>query len=288
MSCWQRKWSRLWTLILLSTLTWADEEAENATWPCLPNLSLLVPIEEAQLLEDGSLRHGDTLYPAGLHFAGENSSRRACPCGLAASKPCLRKCCPMGQRVADELGEEACEPEPGNSKPLRLPGPQNVKAPLEAGGIAANWFRLVGTSTRCDAANHGFIELHPHEYPEDEYELLANGSMHLDSQGTLEPGAFCLDRQSSAVGGLVVLVCLPMEQNGAAEPVDELGIARVGCTISAPFLLITLLVYALIPELRNIYGQTLMCYVAALFVAYSSMSASYYVQFGITCHVLGK
>lgn len=36
--------------------------------------------------------------------------------------------------------------------------------------------------------------------------------------------------------------------------------------ISVPFLLVTLIVYSLIPELRNLHGKCLMCYVFGLTV----------------------
>jgi G protein-coupled receptor Mth (Methuselah protein) len=43
---------------------------------------------------------------------------------------------------------------------------------------------------------------------------------------------------------------------------------------SVPFLIATFLVYALIPELRNIHGKSLMCYVFGLTVGYTSLSIS--------------
>lgn len=42
--------------------------------------------------------------------------------------------------------------------------------------------------------------------------------------------------------------------------------------ISVPFLLVTLLVYSLIPELRNLHGKCLMCYVFGLTVLYIWLS----------------
>lgn len=42
--------------------------------------------------------------------------------------------------------------------------------------------------------------------------------------------------------------------------------------LSVPFLVITFLVYGLIPELRNLHGKNLMSYVVCLSVAYTSMA----------------
>jgi hypothetical protein len=42
--------------------------------------------------------------------------------------------------------------------------------------------------------------------------------------------------------------------------------------ISIPFLIITFLVYALIPELRNLHGKCLMCYTVSLTILYAVLS----------------
>lgn len=41
---------------------------------------------------------------------------------------------------------------------------------------------------------------------------------------------------------------------------------------SVPFLIATFIVYAVLPELRNIHGKCLLCYLFFLTVAYSSLS----------------
>ena len=41
---------------------------------------------------------------------------------------------------------------------------------------------------------------------------------------------------------------------------------------SVPFLVITFLVYGIIPELRNLHGKNLMSYVLCLSVAYTTMA----------------
>jgi hypothetical protein len=41
-----------------------------------------------------------------------------------------------------------------------------------------------------------------------------------------------------------------------------------GLLISVPFLIFTMLVYSLIPELRDLHGKSLTCYVICLTVAY--------------------
>ena len=46
---------------------------------------------------------------------------------------------------------------------------------------------------------------------------------------------------------------------------------KSGMMVSLPFLLATFLVYAFIPELRNLHGLAMMSYLSALFVMYLSL-----------------
>lgn len=51
--------------------------------------------------------------------------------------------------------------------------------------------------------------------------------------------------------------------------------------ISIPFLIITFLVYAFIPELRNLHGKCLMCYTFAMTLLYTSLSMIQTQVFGM-------
>lgn len=46
----------------------------------------------------------------------------------------------------------------------------------------------------------------------------------------------------------------------------------LGMMLSVPFLIATFLVYALLPELRNIHGKCLLCYLFSLTIGYSSLA----------------
>lgn len=48
--------------------------------------------------------------------------------------------------------------------------------------------------------------------------------------------------------------------------------SHLGMLLSVPFLLVTFFVYACIPELRNMHGKSLMCYVLGLAVGYTVLS----------------
>lgn len=61
--------------------------------------------------------------------------------------------------------------------------------------------------------------------------------------------------------------------------------------ISVPFLIVTFLVYGLIPELRNLHGKNLMSYVLCLAVAYSNMAViqvkTEEIHTSVHCKILG-
>ncbi|KAG6444469.1 hypothetical protein O3G_MSEX003410 [Manduca sexta] len=85
------------------------------------------------------------------------------------------------------------------------------------------------------------------------------------------PTGYCVDMKyhnNSVAPRLVAAVCFP-EENVSTDDSPLLYIAyAVGLLLSVPFLLATFLVYAMIPELRNLHGMCLMAYCAGLIVAF--------------------
>ncbi|XP_055527182.1 G-protein coupled receptor Mth2-like [Wyeomyia smithii] len=71
-------------------------------------------------------------------------------------------------------------------------------------------------------------------------------------------------------------------------PEDSIGIAKIsGIALSIPFLVATLLIYVCIPELRNIHGKSLICYILALTVTYIVLLFINFHSTMIPCSVLG-
>lgn len=64
-----------------------------------------------------------------------------------------------------------------------------------------------------------------------------------------------------------------------------------GMLISVPFLIVTFLVYGLIPELRNLHGKNLMSYVLCLTVAYTNMAVIHLntegIHSSVHCRTIG-
>ncbi|KAG8239840.1 hypothetical protein J437_LFUL011466 [Ladona fulva] len=114
--------------------------------------------------------------------------------------------------------------------------------------------------------------------PEEEYILRgADGSMVLhkgEEPFQMEPDNFCVD-YAVDLDRYVVYHCSNVS-NINEEP-DSLPsicttiiyiIYPIGIFTSIIFLIITLFVYAYIPELRNLHGKCLLCHIASLLTAY--------------------
>lgn len=86
---------------------------------------------------------------------------------------------------------------------------------------------------------------------------------------------FCLTRKLDENGTVstldIALVCFP---EGEAVPANDhqYTIYSACVLISSFFLLVTLLVYMLVPELRDLQGKCLMCSMFSLCLAYISLA----------------
>lgn len=83
----------------------------------------------------------------------------------------------------------------------------------------------------------------------------------------VEPGSFCLERFSGSDFRATFVVCSPLPANNHVYDTFY----NSGIVLSLPFSLATFLVYALIKELRNLYGKSLMCHVGSQMAAYTSL-----------------
>ncbi|XP_063222231.1 G-protein coupled receptor Mth2-like isoform X3 [Bacillus rossius redtenbacheri] len=191
---------------------------------------------------------------------------RACDDPDAA---CFRKCCPAGERASTEK-KGACEPLPQSQRGFaprvhRLPD----LAPVDAGLPAAS------SVVYGDPCEHGKFSLDPAAYDDDAFFLLADGRLyvpgHLNS--TFNVSQFCVE--ASADGAVQAFLCFKHESYGPDEPDESREplyvVYPVGMLISLPFLAVTLVVYAAVPQLRNLHGRALMSYVVSLIVAYTCL-----------------
>lgn len=112
------------------------------------------------------------------------------------------------------------------------------------------------------------------DYPNfDVFYLLENGTLYLnysldgDPDQLLNADQFCLAHiERNDQISIVVAICSSFEE------VNIPFTYRMGILLSIPFFAMTFLVYALLPQLRNIPGLNLMAYVGSTFVAYATLA----------------
>ncbi|XP_031355944.1 G-protein coupled receptor Mth2-like isoform X7 [Photinus pyralis] len=115
---------------------------------------------------------------------------------------------------------------------------------------------------RC--ANNKIYLFNKSKYPDDDFALEKDGSLHLHHWNQrFSHDEFCVDYFDGI--GFSGLICSP--EKPTTHFINK-RITQAGMIISMPFLLLTFLVYAVLPD-RNLHGKCLMCYVITLFGAYA-------------------
>lgn len=239
------------------------------------------PEENSNHLHDG--------IPDHLRWTDGNVTY-GCVCKL---RDCIRKCCHSDEVLREDLTKKpVCQKvthndtmparTEGRTPDLRLSKEQMAEEVQHVGKLN-DYFLLLENSV-CPA---GTYALNPDEYQEDKVVLQANGSL-VGADGNEFPlWNYCIDWQMT-YDRIGILVCLTPEKRQSNE---ENTAHHVGIAVSIPFLVATFLVYAIIPELKNLYGKTLMCYVICLITAYVFLlSANYIYIFPIRalCIITGK
>lgn len=114
--------------------------------------------------------------------------------------------------------------------------------------------------------------LNPHVYGDEEWYLISNGSILRPLAEELEERIldyhqYCLARvRSYEYREYLVFFCeeiSPLEDDGGGI------VYSFGMLVSVPFLIVTYIVYWILPDLRNLHGLTLRGYIGCLAAAYS-------------------
>ncbi|XP_072750318.1 probable G-protein coupled receptor Mth-like 3 isoform X2 [Anoplolepis gracilipes] len=244
---------------------------------CSPSLSIVLSMENSgsgiatasQTFEkNNSLLHDGIIYPAHLRWTDGNVTY-GCVCKL---RDCIRKCCRGDEVLRKDLTKQpVCQKIFHNDT---MPARVEVKTPdlrlsrdqmaeeVQHVGKLKDHFLLVENFI-CPTFTYA---LNPDEYQEDKVILQTNGSL-VDAEGKIFPfWDYCIDWQMT-FDRIGILVCLTPGQITSLNE-EEYTAHHVGIVVSIPFLVATFLVYAIIPELKNLYGKTLMCYVICLITAY--------------------
>lgn len=267
-------------LAILSALLIGSIRPEVATTPCPSSLSIPLLDPDIQRFENGTILHKNHLYAPNSYWYDGNETR-GCVC--QSNPPCVRKCCSPGHVVGDGEAHPCIAVEN-----LTIP---DLSLHLERISQKDNESRVdfsLPVSRSCPDFYMAYA-LTPEFFPEDAYVLHENGTLELPLMKDVvvyPQWQYCMDWREN-MEDLAILVCLPTEEAELVEASERI-VFTVGVFLSVPFLAMTFFVYAVVPELRNIYGKTLMCYVAALISAYSSMFVSKQLHYGTGCVVTGE
>ncbi|XP_076286754.1 putative G-protein coupled receptor Mth-like 3 isoform X1 [Lasioglossum baleicum] len=224
---------------------------------CEPFPGIVLEQKKARLFENGSLLHDQLLYPVDSYRVLGNVTI-GCVCDLRA---CLKKCCGRDEMLG--AGDRPnCTGLPASSQRPDLILQRAHLVPelwgIGEGGVdAGNLFRIVeDTMDYSDSISKYILE--PDQYEEDAFVLDRNGMLRTNSN-SFPARSYCLDWKES----IKIIAVVVYSDNAPPE------LHNIGIMVSIPFFLATFLVYAIIPELRSLYGKTLMCYVACLILAYT-------------------
>ncbi|KAJ9598187.1 hypothetical protein L9F63_011125, partial [Diploptera punctata] len=117
--------------------------------------------------------------------------------------------------------------------------------------------------------------LEPTEDSGDEFHILRNGSLRAPYlfPYPLMPDDYCLEVfWENDEENVLPLICFKEPPPASSTPIQYI-LYPIGLLISVPFLIATMLVYCLIPELRDLHGKSLACHVSCLAVAYVFLAA---------------
>ncbi|XP_053995120.1 G-protein coupled receptor Mth2-like isoform X1 [Hylaeus volcanicus] len=245
------------------------DASSNGDSFCQAFAAIVLEPSKTSRFKNGSLMYEELVYPVGSYREVGNETY-GCPCNL---RTCLKKCCRRNEMLG--VGDRPnC---------TRLPNEQLGRdLVLERSQLAPEIERVyvIDNYTGCPG-NLSRYMLEPEKFEEDKFVVERNGSLQTSSM-MFPTGSYCLDWKES-VDKIAALVCLSTEVLPNSVPPNEKTYYKFGLIVSIPFLLATFLVYAIIPELRNLYGKTLMCYVASLLVAYTflELASLFYIAYGL-------
>ncbi|XP_060803122.1 G-protein coupled receptor Mth2 [Amyelois transitella] len=229
--------------------------------PCSRQQS--INITSGDLQDGNSILHGGLVYKTGQWYEVEEDgivSRFGCPC-LESNRVCIRKCCNPRHMY---LGYTCKEP-PEESLLVFNPKVHKGKDLLNV-TASLHFFYLHGL--QCDK-----YLVDPSVDPEVLY-IQENGtlleySQINDTAQWVAPSEYCVDMMTDDRDSIrmIALICYQNTNHADDSPALYISYA-VGLLLSVLFFLATFMVYAFIPELRNLHGMCLMAYCAGLIVAY--------------------
>ncbi|KMY96647.1 uncharacterized protein Dsimw501_GD20187, isoform C [Drosophila simulans] len=260
--------------------------------PC--NFYDTVNLTGHRLFPNGSYDYYGTIVPAELvgtydYIHSSLTERievrehvRGCVCKF---KSCLNICCPWRQVFNSEV--DGCIIDHTDNRTWPDPPMLNITFRNES-TILVNMFTQFAIQSFRPCPK--MFSLQPETSSWDDYLLFENGSMlRVDDKLLIRKNEFCMVptyvNESDMFYTIHPANCDMQDDHSTVKIINSYAMM-----FSIPFMMLTIAVYLLIPELRNQHGKSLVCYLIGLTVGYSSLC---YVQLyqvdatGVTCKVFG-
>ncbi|XP_075161433.1 G-protein coupled receptor Mth2-like isoform X2 [Haematobia irritans] len=219
-------------------------------------------------LYENILIHSDQVatYAYEEIFDGELLPRaphlRGCACH---ARSCIRFCCHPTKELIANYSRKCSNDDVENE--LQYDAYVNV---ILANGTSVRQHLLNEFNVIHGVPCEGAYSLVPEWDKEDSWDLFENGTIlrHFD-MAYLSKRDYCLMPMEVESGQWVLnpMNCPTMRQASLSMQINNIAMA-----ISVPFIILTILVYACIPELRNLHGKCLISYLTPLAIGYTILS----------------
>ncbi|XP_026815187.1 G-protein coupled receptor Mth2-like [Rhopalosiphum maidis] len=247
-----RRFAWLPTLLLLRFAAFADDQ-------CPMNVSEPAPKNAYQVNDVLWAGQPEKPYPPAAYRSLQGVGYVLCTCETGA---CIRKCCAPNAAYVNSK----CTTLNVSDHVVEFKVPKIVNANGTVDIYETDLFHIVYGKLTCRKK----YKLAPSQEKNDDFRVNNEGFLLSESGKIIAaPDRFCLEQFSELNYQILAVVCSP-EQLAVQQDGTNV-FYTIGMMLLLPFLLITFLVYALIRDLRNLHGKSLMCHVATLLVAYSSL-----------------
>uniref|UniRef100_A0A1Y1LU33 Methuselah N-terminal domain-containing protein n=1 Tax=Photinus pyralis TaxID=7054 RepID=A0A1Y1LU33_PHOPY len=223
------------------------------------SLNLIIASLSSVCVPDTRQR-SDDLAPDGNSYSAVffNKSYTS-DCGCDSKYTCVRKCCDEGYFI--DLNEETLELKCLRNDSIKLSVPIYKMGNVIIDNNPIIDFRYLSGVNECLLDDD---DKNAYTATMDEFYIQKNGKLWMSSLNTyFKPEHYCLEYDED--NGPIAYLCLLSYDVQSLEISSRITV--IGMMISLPFLLVTFIVYGVLP-LRNLHGKALMCYIFSLFTTY--------------------
>lgn len=260
---------------------------KNFDSSCPASMGHFLPQDELIYHNNGDLLYKNKIYNKNQYWKMNNSTF-ICVCNNNNEDddnkyPCIRKCC-MNDEYLENTDKPKCIKSTSVAS-LIQPSNEQLSSDFNSQNIS-NIFKIINNRYCPDK----MIRLMPDDSPDDDWILNIDGSIYAIDK-IFNQSSYCIDWIEN-YNTITALICIELNNNNANNEsnnkIQDI-VYPIGILLSVPFLIATLIVYSMIPELKNLYGKTLMCYVGCLIVAFCLLFCARLVYFDSPlCTGIGK